>query len=252
MSVRIVGVLLLLCVRPVWAEELQAVLEWAKRVELTPQISGQVTAVAVESGERVAKSAVLLRFDDRLFRAHLVAAEAAVVRAEKRYAEAQRELQRADELYDRTVLSNHEYEQAKLGHAEAEAALRSTEALQVEAELNLEHSVVRAPFDAWVVERLAEPGTVLLNPLQARPLLVVAEAGRMRARAAIVGSRLAALKLGQACSVNVAGKHFKARVVALALEPQSVGGEARYSLVAEFSSGGERLYAGQSVSLTLP
>ncbi|OOZ41402.1 hypothetical protein BOW53_03915 [Solemya pervernicosa gill symbiont] len=229
-----------------WSAELAAKLDWSKRVELSPLVSGVVKAVNVEPGQHVDQGALLLQFDDRLFKARNAEAEAALEHARLLFQEAEREQQRADELYDRTVLSNHEYEQSKVNFAAASLAMRSAELRLVETTLDLERSAISAPFDAWVVERLVEPGASIVSELQTAPLLVVTYAGRMRAVTKIESSLARKIEIGSSATVVVGKQRYRARVA-------SIGAvEGGHQLDVAFSHSNDHLYLGQKAKIILP
>ena len=97
----------------------QATLQWGQRAELGTLVSGVVAEVPVRAGQSVNKGALLVTLDDRGFRARVQGAQAAVTRTGVRFEEAKREQERAIELYDRTVLSEHERQLAEIALAEA-------------------------------------------------------------------------------------------------------------------------------------
>ena len=230
------------------ASELAATLGWAQRAELGTLVSGVVSAVAVRPGQSVAAGEELLRLDDRGFRAQVAEAKAGVAQALVHYEEAERESRRADELYDRTVLSEHELQLAKIGFEEARAALQAARARSTQKELDLERSRILAPFDAVVLRVEVGPGQVVVSDLQSRPLVVVAERGRMVARALATVEQLAGLEAGKNLQVGVRGDWLDGRVSHMGLEPESGSGvDARYLLEVsvETTPGGRRLHAGE-------
>lgn len=236
------------------AAEVPAVLQWSQRVELSTPVSGVVQAVNVAPGERVRKGQVLLQLDDRVYAARAEEAAAAVARQQEEAAEAQRELKRVQELYDRAVISSSELDQAKLRQARAAAQLRETRARHGQEAKNRADSILRAPYDALVVARMVEPGQVVAAGLQPQALLVLARAGEMVARAQIGGEQIASLKTGQELAVSVGKQNFRGKIRVLGLEPGSrdKSGNPLYVLDVLFPSGDTVLRAGASATLTLP
>jgi RND family efflux transporter MFP subunit len=235
------------------AEEVEAVLQWARRVELSTPVSGTVTEVLVQQGEIVQKGQPLLRLDPRPFEARVEQAQAELDRIAPAREEAERERERAEELYDRAVLANHELDLARVAHERADAEHLAARAVLAQARLELEHSTVRAPFDAVVVRRDAELGQTVVTRLQPVTLVVVAEAGRMVARAALDHDRLEALAVGQAVAVTVAGRRYEGTLARIALEPVAGPGEPRYELDVQFTfDPALRLRAGRPATLSPP
>ncbi|MGD8926538.1 MAG: biotin/lipoyl-binding protein, partial [Thioalkalispiraceae bacterium] len=98
-----------------WAQEYDATLHWYQKTELGTVVSGIVKNVYVNVGDIVKKGDKLLQLDDSVSKAHVVEYRAKLQSAEEELKEAERERDRALELYDRTVLSQHELQVAKNG-----------------------------------------------------------------------------------------------------------------------------------------
>ncbi|MDE2089288.1 MAG: efflux RND transporter periplasmic adaptor subunit, partial [Gammaproteobacteria bacterium] len=162
--VTLAGVLMM-CALPVWAAELAATLHWYRRVELGTPVSGVIAAVPVRPGDRVKRGQPLVRLDARAFQAEVDKAGAVLYQRTQDRAEAKRALDRAQTLYAQTVLSTHELDLAKLGFATAAARYREARANLALARLDLEHSVVRAPYDGVVLSRAAQVGQTVVSRL---------------------------------------------------------------------------------------
>lgn len=130
----------------------------ADRVRLTTPVSGVVKEVYVQVGQRVKKGDKLLALDDTRLKALVMEAEAGLMRVKQETEDADRELKRAEELYERGVSTTTELDTAKLRHARATATYREVEARLIIAQKNLDDAVLRAPFDGVVKVREAEPG----------------------------------------------------------------------------------------------
>ena len=152
---------------PAWA---------ADKVALTTPVSGVVKEVYVKEGQKVRKGDKLLALDDTRMRAKLMEAEAAMMRVKQETEEADRDLQRAQELFDRGVSSITELDAAKLRHARATASAREAEAQLIIAQKNLDDCVLRAPFDGVVKVREAEPGMYVPAQLNPPTLIVLGKA----------------------------------------------------------------------------
>lgn len=238
----------------VQAAEVPAVLQWSQRVELSTPVSGVVQAVNVAVGERVRQGQVLLRLDERIYAGRVEEAAAMVARNREDSAEAERELKRVQELYDRTVISVSELEQARMRQARTAAQLKESQARQRQELKNREDTLLRAPFDAVVVARHAEPGQAVAAALQPQSLLVVARAGEMLARAQVQEAQLASLKAGQEVEVSVGKQRFRGKVRTMGLEPttRDKSGLPLYPLDVVFVPAEMQLRAGAAALLNLP
>ena len=233
---------------------INATVQWLRRAELSTPLAGTVTEVTAETGDAVRKDQVVLRLDARTFQALAAKTNAQLRRLETARNEARRELRVAETLQRRELMSEHEVQQARIVAAGAEADYRAAQAAAAQAQIDLEHCTLRAPFDGVVVQRSVEPGQHVQPGSKPATLLVIAETGRMRARAEVTHEVLAQLKRGQTIKVKVAGKDYNGTVKSIGLEPvDGLGGQfAQYELVVEFAVPPDAgLYAGEPAQLSL-
>ena len=123
-------------ITPTLALDIKAELDWARRVELGTPVKGVVQHVMAQSGQRLARNDVLLQLDDRAFKSRAKGLKAQVAHYKAEFVEAEREQERALELYDRTVLSDHELQVAKNNLIAAEARYQKGQMSLVQAELD--------------------------------------------------------------------------------------------------------------------
>lgn len=145
----------------------------AADIELTTRVSGVVEEVLVKAGQRVKKGAVLLRLDKTIYQAQVDEAGAEGERLRAEEAEAKRDLDRAQELYSRTVSSTTELDAAKLRYTRAKSALTVAEARLTIARKNLMDTNLRAPADGLIAALPAAPGVVVAADCQPRVLVVM-------------------------------------------------------------------------------
>lgn len=235
------------------ALDIPASLYWSKRVELGTPVSGIIKQVMVNTGDRVEKSAVLVKLDDRDFSAVLNQARARVKDLNEKRMEAKRELDRAQELYDRTVLSDHDLQTAKNAKVEADSNYATARAELVKAELNLEYASIRAPFNALVLQRNAEEGQTIVSQFKPETLIILAVAGEMIAKGLIAQGDLNGPLRGQPASVSVGGRQYTGKIDYVGLEPVKTEKQGIYYEIAIVFDTGERiLRAGQQVTIKLP
>ncbi|WP_375258102.1 efflux RND transporter periplasmic adaptor subunit [Citreimonas sp.] len=103
-----------------------------RRVELRPTVSGRVTEVGVDSGQRVEAGDLIVQLDDRAQRARLAGAEATLE-------EARQNLNRIEELADSNTVANQQLEEARATFGRAESDVLAAQAA-------LEDRRIEAPF----------------------------------------------------------------------------------------------------------
>ena len=235
------------------AAEVEGRLDWARRVELSIPVSGTVAEVKVEPGARVAEGDPLLVLDQRPFKARVSKAQAEVASAKEALEEARREVERAQELFDRQVMSTHELQLEKIALTEADSAYQRARSELELAQLDLEYSTLRAPYPAIVLQRRVEPGQTVVTRLQTTPLLVLAGADMMLARAQVTPAQLAQIEPGREVDVEVAGNTYRGTMGNLGLEPTDTAEGPRYPVEVRIAvEAGETLRAGQPARIVLP
>lgn len=234
-----------------WAADVAATLQWSQRVELSAPLSGTVQAVNVEVGDLVRKGQVLLALDSTALQARVAENQSEIARLNAEAAEAKRDHDRVLELHERTVVSTTELDQAKLRLVRSQSLLGEARARLRQNQKALEDAAVRAPFDAVVVIRQAEPGLSVAAGLQPQMLLTLARAGEMIARMQLAPAQLDKLKTGQAVSVTVNGVSYNGKIKTLGLEPIKTKDESVYPVDVLFSSK-DVLRAGAPAMVKLP
>lgn len=239
---------------PAFALDIKAEIDWARRVELGTPVKGVVQHIMAQPGQRIAKNEVLLQLDDRGFKSRVDGLKAQLAHFKAVLAEAEREQERALELYDRTVLSDHELQVAKNNLIAAEAQYEMCRTNLIQAELDLEYSSIRAPYDAVVVSRLAEVGQTVVPDLQAITLFIVADAQHMLARGRATAKDITQVSVGQEAMVKLDGKNYKGRIINFGLRslPKGESTEKHYFINVQFPITSSASYIGQPAKISLP
>lgn len=234
-----------------WAADIQATLQWSQRVELSTPVSGVVQAVNVEVGDLVRKGQVLLSLDSTAYQARVAESQSEIIRLNAEAEENKRDLDRVQELYERTVVSTTDLDQARLLLVKSQSALSGARARLRQSQKALDDASLRAPFDAVVVLRQAEPGLSVAAGLQPQMLLTLARSGEMIARTHLSSPQMDKLKTGQTVTVSVAGINYTGKIKTLGLEPNKIKEEWVYPVDVVFPSK-EPLRAGAPALVKLP
>ncbi len=147
---------------------------------VSAKITGKVTEVLIEEGMRVREGAVLARLDDTEARAGLGLAQAQLVAARSQVAEVRAQLDQAERdyvrqqgLYDRQLVSPQSLDaalaqrdmlRARLANLQEQIKV-AQESLAV-AQVQLDNTVIRAPFSGVVIAKSAQPGE-MISPISA-------------------------------------------------------------------------------------
>ncbi len=119
-------------------------------IEIRPQISGFITKVCVDEGQRVSKGQTLFLIDEVELQAAVRSAEAAVVSAKSQVATTRLTADNQKKLLEKNIISSYQYQTAALQLQAAQAALGQAQAALVQAKKNLSYAVVKAPCSGVV------------------------------------------------------------------------------------------------------
>ncbi|MES9945829.1 MAG: efflux RND transporter periplasmic adaptor subunit [Candidatus Thiodiazotropha sp.] len=233
---RVTLIICLLFTGQLFARDLEAVTDWKNRVELTTLVSGMVGRINVEVGASVKRGEVLLELDQRRYQSRLAAAESRLEATSQQNEEAKRELDRALELYDRTLLSDHERKQAEIAAATSDAAYREAEAKLVTIRLQREYSRITAPFNGVVESIHVQPGQAVINRYAPMPLLTLVDSSSMKAVAEIDEASVIGKKPGMTVQVGLRGQWLDGTIHSLGMQPVATDANgSRYQLEVVFS-----------------
>lgn len=143
----------------------------AADVTLSTPVSGVIIKIPVRSGQKVEKGQVLVQLDDSVFTARNSAAEAQLALHTRQLKEQERNIGRAQEMYDNGNLSDHELELARIELDRARADYHEAAASAAEARFNLHYSAVRAPYDGVVKAILVNTGQTVINSDKVTPMV---------------------------------------------------------------------------------
>ena len=228
------------------AAEHAAVLDWSGRVGLGFPVSGVLEAVSARPGQTVRKGELLASLEPTLFKAAVAESRAELDRLTEEHADAKRDLERARELYARTVSPTTELDAAKLRFARAQSGLAAAQARVERARRLLAESELRAPFDALILARHGEPGWVIASQCQPPAVFSVARADELVARVSLDAGQARPSRLGTEVEVVVGGKPVKGSVSGQTALP-----DGRYALEVSIPRNAG-LLAGQPASVRLP
>jgi RND family efflux transporter MFP subunit len=151
-----------------------------RQATVSAKITGKVTQVLIEEGMRVEEGAVLARLDDTEAKAQLSLAQAQLTAARSQLAEIRAQLHQAERDHDRqqelarrelvsaqsvdAAVAQRDMLRARLAAASEQVRV-AAESVGV-AQVQLDDTVIRAPFGGMVVAKAAQPGE-MISPVSA-------------------------------------------------------------------------------------
>ena len=192
-----------------------------RKASVASKATGSLESLYVEEGSRVEKNAIIARLENRDVVASRDQAAANVNLARSNVEQAQAELHDATLAYDRArdlvakgfiAKADHDtaearYQKAAAGVAASEAGVKANVAALRAAEVAIEYTLIRAPFDAVVLTKNADVGDII-TPFGAAAnakaaVVTIADMNSLQVEADVSESDLEQVKLGQPCEIQL-------------------------------------------------
>lgn len=240
-----------------YALSFDAVIDFPPRVGLSLPVPGLVNKVEVSAGQHVKKGEPLVSLDETPFKADKVLMQASVTFHQARLTESTRDLKHQQELFDRTVLSTVELENAELRVKRDSALLESAKARLARADYAFSNSQLKAPFDALIMTVQVNEGQAINNALQTETLVSLVRQGYFIARFNVTAAQLEKMKVETPVKVVIGGTRYMAKISAISYEPvpfskgAGLSVEKRYRVDAGFYTQSDSIPVGKQASVVI-
>ncbi len=191
-----------------------------RKAAVASKVTGRLVALSVEEGSRVKKGEVIGKLENedviafsRQASSNLNVAEFNLEQVQAELNDAASSFKRNQELLKNGYISQAEYDagearykKALAAKASAEASVRAAIAGLEVSKLNIEYTLIRAPFDGVVLTKNADIGDIV-TPIGAAAnaksaLVTMADMDSLQAEVDVSESNLRQIKIGQPCEVQ--------------------------------------------------
>ena len=185
------------------------------------EVAGVLSALDAKEGDFVTTGQLLGRLDIRQQNAALALAKAQEKEVAAQLELAKLNLQRANALLAQALVSQREADDARLTVEATQARLETTQASVRNAEIVIEKSELRAPFDAVVSKRITEPGSIVGPNV---PIVRLVSVGEREAHVGISPKFANIAAIGEVYTLFVEGEAISARLrsVGADVDPQTL------------------------------
>ncbi|MFZ2196449.1 MAG: efflux RND transporter periplasmic adaptor subunit [Thermodesulfovibrionales bacterium] len=192
-----------------------------RKAALASKVTGRLVEINVEEGDVVKKGEVVARLENedsgalkKQAAANLEVARAELERTRAELNDAAVNLRRQKDLLAKEYISRLEYDSSEARYkmaaavvAGAEASIRANAAALQNAEVSLEYTFIRAPFDAVVLTKNADIGDII-TPIGAAAeakaaVVTIADMDSLLVEADVSESNLKQVRSGQACEIQL-------------------------------------------------
>lgn len=161
-------------------------------VEVRPQVSGLITRICIDEGQKVRKGQVLFVIDQVPYQAALAEATANVKSAEANLATAKLNLESTEMLREKNVVQDYDLNTVRNELAIAEAALAQAQAQEMSARNNLSYTEVKSPVDG-VASMIAYRVGALVSSSISEPLVTLSDDSNVYAYFSLNESQITSL-----------------------------------------------------------
>ena len=252
-------------------------------VEVGSQLSGQLAEIMVDYNSPVEAGQIIARIDPQTFETRVRESEAAVATAQAQIALQRAGLQRVDanllvaeedfgrvqSLHERGIASDAALQAAvaQLASARSErsvalaqitnarAALQQREATLEGARIDVERTIIRAPIDGVVIDRVVDVGQTVAASMSAPTLFTIAQdLSVVQIDAQVDESDIGQVRQGQSASFNVdafPGQSYDGLVDQVRLAATNTANIVTYTVVITADNPGGRLLPGMTANLDI-
>ena len=228
------------------------------RIEIKSKASGEIVDLPVEQGDEVLKGALIARLDQKDERAAVAQAQADLDIAQAELNQAQRIYDRRNELFNRKLISEEEWNQIELNRTVAKGKLvQATTALD-RAQERLSESVVRAPIDGVILQKYVEEGQIIASGVSTvgggTPIVDLADMRSVHIEAGIDEIDIGKIHIGQAALVIAEAYHqiqFSGKVVRIAPEAKIEQNVTLFDVIVEVENTDGRLKSGMNANIEI-
>ncbi len=176
-----------------------------RKAAVAAKITGRLVDLKVEEGSRIQKGQILARLEAEDTAAARNQAAASLDQARAERADAQRQYERARDLLKSEFISKADFDAAEARFKKAVAGVALSEAGLRAAQVSVDYSVIRAPFDAVVLTKNADIGDIV-SPLSAAAsakaaVVTIADMSSLQVEVDVSESNIEKVKIGQPCEI---------------------------------------------------
>ncbi len=178
-----------------------------RKAAVASKATGRLEYLGVVEGDRVKKGQVLARIEDTDIKASLDQARASLKVNEADLKDATQWLDRQKKLLQSGVSTQSDYDAAEARYARVQASIDMAKAVVVGAEVSLENTLIRAPFDGTVLTKNADVGE-MVAPMAASAssksaVVTIADMGSLQVEADVSESNIERITPDQPCEITL-------------------------------------------------
>lgn len=175
------------------------------QVIITPEVSGEIILLPVKEGMRVDRGDLLMKIKPDIYNALRDRASAGLASAKASLSRSESEYKRANELFNKGLISSSELEMAKTSYEVTHASYDQAQAALNQATEDLRKTTIYTPMEGTVSQLKVELGERVLgtSQFQGTTVMTVADLSKMEARVDVGETDVILLSIGDTARIDV-------------------------------------------------
>jgi len=178
-----------------------------RKAAVASKATGRLEFLGVVEGDRVKKGELLARIENADIRAQLDEAKANLRLSEAELYDAEQNLTRQRTLLEKGLAPEAEFDAAEARYRRVQASIGVAKAMVAGAEVALENTMIRAPFDGTVLTKNADVGE-MVAPMAAgagsrSAVVTIADMSSLEVEADVSESNIERIRPDQACEITL-------------------------------------------------
>lgn len=224
-------------------------------VTVGTQVSGIVSKLYVDYNSNVKKGQVIAELDKTNLTSELNTAHANLTSAQSTLNYETANFNRYKTLYEKGLVSAHDYENARLTYEKARESVKSAQQSVNKAQTNLGYATITSPIDGVVLSKAVEEGQTVAASFNTPELFVIAQdLTDMQVIADIDEADIGGVKEGQRVSFTVDAfpdDHFEGRVTQVRQQATTSSNVVTYQVVISAPNKDLKLMPGLTANVTI-
>ena len=178
-----------------------------RKAAIASKGTGRLVYLGVVEGDQVKKDQVIGRLEDNDIRAELEQAKANLKLQQADLNDSKNTFNRVKELFEKGLSSQQEYDQVEANYNRILASIEVAKAGIQAAEVALENTLIRAPFDGTVLTKNAEVGEIVApfggSTTSKTAVVTIADMKSLLVETDVSESNIEKIKEGRECEITL-------------------------------------------------
>jgi HlyD family secretion protein len=222
-------------------------------VQVGTQVSGRIAKIFTDFNQTVKKGDLLAMLDTSSLLMAVSESESSHEKAKAQLKQSKQDLARMQYLFDESIKTKNDLEQAQVNFELAQATLKSSQSSLERSRINLSYASIYAPIDGVVISRSIDVGQTVAASFSSPTLFLIAnDLEKMQILANVDESDIGQIKQGQDVRFTVQaqpGRTFSGLVSQVRLEPTTVNNVVNYTVVINVANKDGLLLPGMTATI---